>query len=301
MKRCPNCDRVYTDPALNFCLADGSFLLATGDQKVSKLAPTISASEMPTEALPAKEKPRRETAPPTAPSLTPPLARPVYTPAPQPQPAAPDRKTYLWVVIVILFAGVVALAYLLIQRSSNENHTAESASTSNSNSISINAPSTPRATATPTPIATPSATRTPTPTPTPDTASARSEVTTLMNSWAESLSKQDLNSNMRFYADRLDSYYQLGSVSREQVRANRQAIFSRYSSSTNVQLSNVSIVVDPSGTKATVTYDNAYNWRGGPKYLTGKSHNMMVLSKFGSQWLITSERHLETYYEDSGG
>jgi hypothetical protein len=303
MKRCPNCNQVYTDPTLNFCLADGYFLLATTGPNVSKIAPTISASEAPTEALPAKENPRRETAPPTIPSLTPSPARPLYTPALQTPTATPDRKTFLWVIIVILFVGVVALAYLLIRKSSNENQTDVSASTGNSNSSSTSARSTPGATITPTPIATPSATRTPTPTPTPtpDTASARSDVLALMNSWAESLRKQDLSSNTRLYAERLDSYYQLGSVSREQVRANRQAIFNRYSSSTNVQLSNISVEIDSSGTRATVSYDNSYNWRGGPKYLTGKSHNMMVLSKFGSQWLITSEKHLQTYYEDSGG
>ena len=157
-------------------------------------------------------------------------------------------------------------------------------------------------TPTPTPTVTPSVRPTPsaTPTPTPNTAAARSEVLAVMNSWAESLRRQDLGGNLRLYADHLDAYYQLGSASREQVRANRQAIFARYYSSTGVQLSNISIALDSSGTKATVSYDNTYDWRGGAKSLVGKSHNEMILSKVGTQWLITSEKHLQTYYENSG-
>ena len=121
-----------------------------------------------------------------------------------------------------------------------------------------------------------------------------------MSSWAESLRRQDVGANLRLYADQLDAYYQRGSVSREQVRADRQAIFSKFYSSTDVQLDNINVELDPDGTEARVTYDNSYNWRGGSRYLSGKSRNAMTLSKSGSRWLITSEQHLKTYGERSG-
>jgi hypothetical protein len=85
------------------------------------------------------------------------------------------------------------------------------------------------------------------------------------------------------------------------VRSDRQAIFSKFYSSTDVQLDNISVELDPSGTEARVTYDNSYNWRGGSKYLIGKSHNAMNLSKQGSRWLITSEEHLGSYGPDRSG
>jgi hypothetical protein len=61
------------------------------------------------------------------------------------------------------------------------------------------------------------------------------------------------------------------------VRADRQAIFDKFYSSTNVRLDNVSIEIDSAGREARITYDNSYNWRGGSKYLTGKSRNAMIL------------------------
>jgi hypothetical protein len=110
-----------------------------------------------------------------------------------------------------------------------------------------------------------------------------------------------VGANLSLYADHLDAYYQRGSVSREQVRSDRQAIFSKFYSSTDVQLSNISVELDPSGTEARVAYDNSYNWRGGSRYLTGKSHNAMTLSKRGSRWLIISEEHLGNYGPDRSG
>src|SRR5437764_1604676 len=299
MKRCPLCNRVYTDPTLNFCLADGKVLSAATDPNIRENATAPSASEAPTEAFPSSEV-TNDRFTPTLPSTPPQFVRPVYT-APPPLPTSGHRKPLVWIIAGILLTGVVVEAYFLMRKNPEENQAAAHSSANNANSANINTRSS-SMTPTPTPTVTPSVRPTPsaTPTPTPNTAAARSEVLAVMNSWAESLRRQDLSANLRLYADHLDAYYQLGSASREQVRANRQAIFARYYSSTGVQLSNISIALDSSGTKATVSYDNAYDWRGGAKSLVGKSHNEMILSKVGTQWLITSEKHLQTYYENSG-
>lgn len=302
MKRCPVCHRFYPDPTIYFCLDDGSALTGPpGGTSVRETSPPPRASDAPTEALPSRESPGFQT--PTLPVMPAPAPQFVRR-SPAPQPSPDKRKILLWVVAGVLMLGVgIVSAYLLVGARSDESradvrvNANNSNTTSNTSSAKTPVASTPTATATPT--ATPYPSATPTPTPTPNTASARSEVMAVMNSWAESLRRQDLNANLRLYADRLDAFYQMGSASKGQVRSNRQSIFAKYYSSTDVQLSNISIDIDPYGTKATVSYDNAYNWRGGSKYLTGKSHNQMVLSKVGSQWLITSESHLQTYYENS--
>jgi hypothetical protein len=134
-------------------------------------------------------------------------------------------------------------------------------------------------------------------TPKPDTAYMRFEIMALMNSWEWSLRRQDLNANIRLYADYLDSYYQLSSVSREKVRATRQALFNKYYSSTNIQLNNISIEFDPSETTAIVYYDATYDFRAAAKYLRGKSRSKMIISRINGEWLIISESHISTYYE----
>lgn len=297
MKRCPICNRVYTDPTVIYCLADGNFLSPATDPNLKETVPGRIDAQAVTEVMPSAELPHRPIAP-TLPSPPSPTWQPGYA-TPQPAPAKGDRKVLLLVCVGVLLAAVVVLTYFLLRKGSDETRVSVSADSSNlatpnANSTSVNPTQTPTAT----PTVTPSPTATPTPT--SDTAVARAEVIAVMNSWAESLRRQDLNANMSFYADDLDAYYQLGSISRDQVRANRQAIFTRYYSSTNVQLSNIDVEIDSTGTTATVRYDNAYNWRGGPKYLVGKSRNEIELSKEGSRWLVTSEKHLQTYYEDTG-
>lgn len=298
MKRCPVCNRVYTDPSLNFCLADGAFLADANDRDVRKTVPSPHASEMPTESILSEQIPN-SVLNPTLPSL-PQREHPAYV-ATQPAAATGTRRLIPRVVAGILLAGVAVLAFVLMSKEAEKPDVRVSADGRPSPSANFAMPTattspTPTATLTPTPTPTPTAT----PTPTPNTQAARAEIQSLMNSWADSLRRRDLSSHLRLYADRMDTFYQLYGVGREQVRASRAAIFAKYYSSVNVQLSNISVEVDPSGTRATVSYDNSYNWKGGAKYLTGKSQNSMIMSKVGGQWLITSERHLKTYYEDSG-
>lgn len=153
---------------------------------------------------------------------------------------------------------------------------------------------------TPTPTPTSEDTPTPTPTPPDDSAAVRGQVMSTLNAWADSIRRRSLADNMSLYADQLDVYYGSANVSSASVRSNRAQIFSRFYDSTDVQLSNVDIVVSPDGNHAEVTYDNTYDWRGGARTLSGKSHNKMILDRRGS-WLITSEIHLSQYYENRGG
>jgi len=297
MKHCPLCKRVYTDQTLNFCLEDGTVLSTATDPNVRETA--RAAAEAPTEVLRAVEWPPRAGAQ-TLPALQQQhVLPPVYTPMPT-APAKQGQKIFLGIAFAVLLIIVAVMAYLLVRKEPEKNENEVYAVTNNSNEANANTqPARVTATAaTPMPTATPIPSPTPTPTPMPNTAAARTAVLNVMGYWAESLRRQDLSGHLRLYADYLDEFYRLGRVSREQVRTNRQAIFARYYSSTNVQLSNLSVEFDSSATKATVSYDNDYNWRGGARYLTGKSHNVMILSKIGTQWLITSEKHLKTYYEN---
>lgn len=297
MKRCPVCNREYDDQTMNFCLADGASLTSASGASIGGTTPSDPYG--PTEAVHAEERRFAEMS--TMVTPVPQFVRPAAA-TPHVQPAVNNRNLFLLVAVVVLLASVVVLAFVLIRSKKDDNGVDvrgkqdDSNSTNNDNKVS-GATTSP----TPTPVTTPVEMQSPsaTATPTPNTSSARAEVLAVMHSWGDSLTRQDLGSNLRLYADRLDAYYQLGNASKDQVRANRQSIFAKYYSSTNVQLSNIAIEVDPSGTRATVSYDNSYDWRGGAKYLVGKSHNSMILSKVGSQWLITSERHLQTYSEDN--
>lgn len=295
MKRCPSCQSTYTDNSLRFCLADGTPLVAVvdDDPQATKLSPGPTKANMPTLALPANQLPDYRAA-----AETKPQPAPVFD-----TDSATQQRRIMPILVVglVLLASAVVVA-LVVTRDRGDNDSGTSRTSSDySTSNSTTPQPTPSIAASPTPSAsvTPSVTPTPTATPTPtDSYSARSEVMSALNAWTASLNRQDLDANMRLYADNLDDFYGRGNISKASVRVKRRANFEMYYSSINVQLSNVSVSLDSSGTVATILYDNTYNWQGGTKSLRGKSHNKMVMSKIGGGWLITSEQHLRTYYEN---
>src|SRR2546421_10411881 len=91
MKRCPQCNREYSDDTLRFCLEDGTPLAD----------PRTRAEPPPTEILPARQRPTERSSDRT-------LA--AYPVAPsEPGPAHGARRSH-----PILIAGVVAMVLLLM-------------------------------------------------------------------------------------------------------------------------------------------------------------------------------------------
>jgi len=134
MKRCPQCNRTYTDDALSFCLDDGSPLAADAPPSVDLGAtmPFIPARQtsQPTIAY----RPGQMPPPPTPPSWAP------APPMPQPQ----RRSVWPWLlgigaVLVLMGIGLVVLIFAIAKISnSNSNDRAATTNTSNSNSRSAN-------------------------------------------------------------------------------------------------------------------------------------------------------------------
>ncbi len=132
MKRCPQCNRTYTDDGLSFCLDDGSPL-------VGESAPSSSFDPGATIQYPQS----RETAPqPTiaygpgqAPpsSSTPPPFSPTPPPAWSPMPPMAQQKRSVWPwilgiggVLVFMGIGVIILIVALASMSNNNNNNANS-------------------------------------------------------------------------------------------------------------------------------------------------------------------------------
>ena len=90
MKRCPKCNREFTDDSLRFCLEDGTPLIS-----VSREPPP------PTEMLPPSLQPTRASAEKTIPSYS---REPAFVPSPP-----PAGRTH-----PIVIAGVIAMVLLLV-------------------------------------------------------------------------------------------------------------------------------------------------------------------------------------------
>jgi serine/threonine protein kinase len=199
------------------------------------------------------------------------------------------RVVGLTVLATVLLLGVGGLGVRMLLGTNGERTTSASdnLNAQRNESASVSQPSR---------MATPSAIL-PAPTvnvPPVNTSSLRNEVLMTLNGWAGAARAHDLDAQMSYYADVVDPYFLRHSVSAAGVRANRSVAYTKFTK-LDVQLSNIDIDVDQSGTSATATFDKAYSFEG-EKYLSGSVRSMLWLTKSGSRWLINGERDLKVYY-----
>jgi hypothetical protein len=136
MKRCPQCNRTYTDDALSFCLDDGTPLLSASAPSSFDPSATVQYPQS------------RETSPqptiaytPGQQQATPPSPPPAWSPMPPPAPR--KRSVWPWLlgigaVLVFMGIGVVILIFA-IARVANENKNSGNTNDSNSKVASRNA------------------------------------------------------------------------------------------------------------------------------------------------------------------
>jgi cell division septation protein DedD len=61
MKQCPTCSRTYADESLSYCLDDGALLSASYEPEETQRIPAARATDLVTEALPARQSPTQPT------------------------------------------------------------------------------------------------------------------------------------------------------------------------------------------------------------------------------------------------
>ncbi|HEU4836079.1 MAG TPA: hypothetical protein VFS90_16745 [Pyrinomonadaceae bacterium] len=142
MKRCPTCNRTYTDTSLNFCLEDGTPL--TTDAPVDPNATIRYPSARDTTEPPPTEIYRPQQ-PVVTPRPTTPVAPPPPPPAPQwtPPGSPPPRKksNAIWWILgaiaafLVIGAGLVVMVVFLASLNSNKNTNTANANTLNTNRV----------------------------------------------------------------------------------------------------------------------------------------------------------------------
>ena len=139
MKRCPTCNRTYTDLSLNFCLEDGTPLTSDADPNatIRYPSPRDTSEPPPTEIYrPAPAPP--VTARPTAPPPPPPPQQ--WSPAPAPPPPRKKSNAIWWVfgglaAVFVIGIGLVVMLIALasLGANSNNSNTNYNANTRNDN------------------------------------------------------------------------------------------------------------------------------------------------------------------------
>ena len=288
MKICPNCQNTYTDDSLQFCLQDGT-RLNTAD--APSQTPTAVWNDEAQTVI--RKEPNQVRIDLTEPKTAPPVNHPTVAQTSARTEPSPKSKVWLFALLGLLglFAvgglGAAGLYFYLNpgQKTVVQNNTNQGNSNPVNQNVSNNANLTPTPTATPTPK----------PTLKPaEIETAKKEAENLIYGW-------NLKTNLSSYADTVD-YYKGGKIGKSKIKANKEPAYKKYDSIA-IDISNMKVTVDPTGEKATVTFDKEWDFSGVDKdgnesYTNGKVQQQIILNKFNGKWKIVSEKDLKVYYTD---
>jgi hypothetical protein len=130
MKRCPSCNRTYTDLSLNFCLEDGTPLVSDAPpvdpNATMRFPPPRDTAEPPPTEIYRPDSPliqQRQTAPPPPPP--PPLPQQQWSPTPAPVPRRKSNAVW-WILggiaaVAVIGVGLVVMLFALASMSTNTN------------------------------------------------------------------------------------------------------------------------------------------------------------------------------------
>ena len=112
IKRCPECNRTYSDESISFCLADGALLSPPYDATREEAPPT--------EILPAEERPIQPTQPPkpAVPTITSFAGGQKYAPyeVDKPQPVRRSYGGFISAAMALLVVGAIVIGIFGIRR-----------------------------------------------------------------------------------------------------------------------------------------------------------------------------------------
>jgi len=132
MKRCPTCDRTYTDPSLNFCLEDGTPLAPDApafDPHATVRYPSARGTTEPPPTEIYRPEPQVTTPTPRRTPAPPPPAPPPpqqWTPGPTAAPPPRKKSNAIWwilgglIAVIVVGAGLVVL-FIALALSSTDN------------------------------------------------------------------------------------------------------------------------------------------------------------------------------------
>lgn len=289
MKFCPTCRSQYTDETLRYCLQDGAELV----ERLASDTPTVAFAESETVVR------RGDDSQVTS-----------WHVEEQTRVARKESRRPTG-VIVALAGAIVVLAVVIIGGSAgllvylnsgkdvgtnNTNANTNISSFTNSNRVfptpfptieanraNVNVPL-------PTPSAKPEPTST---VPPHDPSQTRQDIAGKIMAWKSLAESRNLMAYMNHYAETVD-YYRRAGASRAFVQADKARAFRMYTS-IRVNISNMSVSVDPDGARARAVFDKEWDFRG-TSNSSGKVRSQLTFRNFGGTWLITGERDLRVYY-----
>lgn len=271
MKICPECRSVYTDETLNFCLTDGTLLVAgeatpeyLSAEDTLHTAKTLRDSQFVPRAIP-----RQTSSDSSAQTL--PLI-PVNTGDFAGKKSDLSGSPLYFILGAILIIGAIGAVWWIFK---GENSPAVTSQTQSENRTSE-----PRR-----PIV-------------PLTAEqenqVKKEVGEMLERWRGSIVKRDIETHMKSYAATLENYYRESGIDRNHVRADRQRAFDRYES-LDLQIDKLTVTPE-SENSAVAVFDKSWTFKNPQRTSTGAVQQEMLLIKENGNWIIMGEKDEKVYF-----
>jgi hypothetical protein len=128
-----------------------------------------------------------------------------------------------------------------------------------------------------------------------DTSASLLEVKAALNDWVQASVNRNFENQIKYYADRIETYYRKNNVSVSFVRHDKQSSFERYSV-VDISLSNLKIDVNSTTGQVVTTFDKTFNAKGNDTYVNGAVQSQLRWVKNNGLWKIISEKDLQIYY-----
>jgi ketosteroid isomerase-like protein len=154
----------------------------------------------------------------------------------------------------------------------------------------------------PSPAPAPPAASTPEPEAKPASAVPKSdaerEIAALLNRWADAARNRNVAGQLSCYAPVLDRFFGRQRVTAEELRREKERVFSQIGSIRRLDIGNIRFdrVTDH---WAVVSFDKDWAF-GSPKPFEGRARDEFVLRPIDGQWKIASEREIKVYWTNKG-
>ncbi|HSK74378.1 MAG TPA: hypothetical protein VK892_21945 [Pyrinomonadaceae bacterium] len=270
MKICPECRSVYTDETLNFCLTDGTLLVAEealpeylSSEETLHTAKTLRDSQFINRQTPHQTS---DSSAPTLPMI------PVNTDDFAARKNGFSRSPLYFIIGAILIIGTIGSIWWIFK---DEDAPAVKTQTQTENRT----PESRR------PVASLTAEQ---------ENQVKKEVSETLERWRSSIVKRDIETHMKSYAATLENYYKESGIDRNHVRADRQRAFDRYES-LDLQVDKLTITPE-SENAAVAVFDKSWTFKNPQKTSTGSVQQEMRLVKENGSWIIVGEKDEKVYF-----
>ncbi|MDQ3181243.1 MAG: nuclear transport factor 2 family protein, partial [Acidobacteriota bacterium] len=123
-------------------------------------------------------------------------------------------------------------------------------------------------------------------------STTQAELNSSLDKWISATNARNVDQQMKYYAPKVDAYYQSRNASQDAVRSDKKRAFER-ATSVDIKTGKPEIIVSPDGRSAKMRFRKKYVIKEGQPTRNGEVIQELHWVKSGNGWRIVSERDVQ--------